>query len=100
MKGDSILIDQDGDLNTTTDQAIVTVQNVKSTNNDPTWGTRLRVTVNLPASLLPLLDSSPATLTALGDSFQVGNVQDTSATSSAKALNPRQSIAAPSGTIY
>jgi len=99
MVGDQLFLDRDGNLSTTADQAVVAVKQVRIVQNDPTWGNRVRLNVDLPENVLPLLHTANPKVTALGDSIKVSGVADTSGTSASRALNPRQEIISGSGLI-
>jgi hypothetical protein len=84
LVGDLLQVDADGDLKTTTDQAVVTVKQVKfaPTGAPATYS----LIVDLPATMSLLHGKS--TFRAMGDSFQVGGTKDTSG--GTKALDPHR----------
>jgi hypothetical protein len=94
MVGDTILVDADGDLQTTADQAQATVKQVRFA---PSGAGPSAIVVDLPASLLLL--HGRARVIALGDAFRVGGTRDTSA-AAPTALDPHADQFSPDGLLY
>jgi hypothetical protein len=93
MVGDTVLVDADGLLGTTQDQAQGTVRQVRC---DP-GSASSSIVVDLPRSLLLL--HGRAVVIGLGDSFQVGGTRDTTAPAPA-ALDPHADQFSPDGLLY
>lgn len=81
MVGDTVLVDGDGRLGTTADQAQAVVKQVKFA---PASGTSYSLVVDLPEALMLL--HGRAAVIGMGDSFGVGGTRDTTA-ASATALD-------------
>lgn len=94
MVGDTLLVDADGRLDTTADQAQATVKQVRFA---PTAPAPCSLVLDLPASLW--LFHGRAVVLALGDSFQVGGTRDTSA-DAATPLDVHADQFSPDGRRY
>jgi len=94
MVGDTVLVDADGRLATTPDQAQATVKAVKFA---PLAGGACTLVLDLPASLTLLHGRSQ--VIGLGDSFLVGGTRDTSATA-VTPLDPHADQFSPDGLRY
>lgn len=95
LVGDLVLVDQDGDLKTTVDQAQVKVKQVRFAPGAPP--TVYSLVVDLPASFTLLRGRSTAR--ALGDSFTVSGTRDTSA-AAPKALDLHRDQFSGDGFLY
>jgi hypothetical protein len=93
MVGDTLLIDADGNLRTTPDQAQARVKAVRFIPAPPSWS----LTVDLPDSLILL--HGRARVISLGDAFQVGGTRDTTA-AAVTPLDPHGDQFTPDGLIY
>ncbi len=91
LVGDTVLIDADGDMKTTTDQVQAKVKAVKMAGAAPA------ITVDLPTSLTLL--HGRARVIALGDSLNVAGVHDTSSATS-KLDTHRDQFTADGTLIY
>jgi hypothetical protein len=94
MVGDTILVDGDGSLRTTPDQAQARVKQVRFA---PSGGGPPSIVVDLPAGLLLL--HGRARVIALGDGFLVGGTRDTSA-AAPTPLDPHADQFSPDGLLY
>jgi hypothetical protein len=94
MVGDMVLVDGDGHLGTTTDQAQARVKQVRFA---PTGTALCSVVVDLPPSLTLL--HGRAIVVGLGDGFLVGATRDTTSASTAP-LDPHADQFSPDGLRY
>jgi hypothetical protein len=95
MVGDTVLVDADGDLQTTPDQAQTTVKQVKFA---PAPGSSTySIVLDLPASMILL--HGRATVIGLGDSFLVGGTRDTTA-SETTPLDVHADQFSPDGLLF
>jgi hypothetical protein len=94
MVGDTVLVDADGALGTTFDQAQARVQQVKFA---PASGSTCSIVVDLPSTLLLL--HGRAKVIGLGDSFQVGGTRDTGA-AAPEDLDRHADQFSPDGLLY
>jgi hypothetical protein len=94
MVGDTVLVDGDGSLRTTFDQAQATVKKVKFA---PAGAPSYSIVVDLPSSLLLL--HGRAMVIGLGDGFQVGGTRDTGA-AGPTPLDPHADQFSPDGLLY
>ncbi|HEX9243791.1 MAG TPA: hypothetical protein VF875_15210 [Anaeromyxobacter sp.] len=95
MVGDTVLVDGDGDLRTTRDQAQARVKQVKlAPDGAPSYSI---VVVDLPPSLLLL--HGRALVISLGDAFRVGGTRDTSA-AAITDLDRHADQFSPDGLLY
>ncbi len=95
MVGDTVLVDADGRLDTTFDQAQATVKQVKFA---PASGTTsYSIVLELPTGLTLL--HGRAKVIGMGDSILVGGTRDTSA-SAATPLDPHRDQFSPDGLLY
>ncbi len=93
MVGDTVLVDADGDLATTPDQAQATVKQVKFA---PVGGTpSYSIVIDRSLTLLHGL----AKVIGMGDSFKVGGTRDTSA-AAVTALDPHRDQFSADGLLY
>jgi hypothetical protein len=95
MVGDTVLVDGDGRLDTTPDQAQARVKEVRFA---PRPGAPVAsIVVDLPTGLTLL--HGRAVVIGLGDAFQVGGTHDTSSTVVAP-LDPHRDQFSPDGLLY
>ena len=94
MVGDTVLVDGDGRLGTTSDQAQAVVKQVRFA---PASGTPCSLVVDLPPALLLL--HGRAAVIGMGDSFGVGGTRDTTATA-AIPLDAHGDQFSPDGRRY
>jgi hypothetical protein len=94
MVGDTVLVDADGALRTTLDQAQARVKQVRCA---PAGAGPCSIVVDLPPSLLLL--HGRARVIALGDAFLVGGTRDTSAAAPAP-LDVHADQFSPDGLLY
>jgi hypothetical protein len=94
MVGDTVLVDADGRLETTPDQAQATVKQVRFA---PAAGSPHALVLDLPASLM--LFHGRAAVIGMGDSFLVGGTRDTTA-AAATPLDPHGDQFSPDGRRY
>ena len=95
MVGDTVLVDADGELRTTPDQAQATVKQVKFA---PAGGTpSYSIVLDLPPSLTLLHGMSR--VIGMGDSFLVGGTRDTSA-AAVTPLDPHRDQFSADGLLY
>jgi len=95
MVGDTVLVDGDGRLDTTPDQAQARVKKVRFA---PRPGAPVAsIVVDLPVGLTLL--HGRASVIGLGDAFQVGGTHDTSSTS-VMPLDPHGDQFSPDGLLY
>ncbi len=96
MVGDTVLVDADGDLKTTPDQAQATIKQVKFA--PPTGGTpSYSIVLDLPPSLTLL--HGMARVIGMGDSFLVGGTRDTTA-AAVTPLDPHRDQFSADGLLY
>jgi hypothetical protein len=94
MVGDTIIVDADGKLGSTADQAQAVVKQVKFA---PTSGTTFSIVADLPPTLLLL--HGRAVVIGAGDSFAVGGSRDTTAAATTP-LNEHGDQFGPDGLRY
>jgi len=94
MVGDTVLVDGDGHLGTTFDQAQVRVKQVKFA---PSGTTLCSIVVDLPATLTLL--HGRAVVVGLGDAFTVGDTRDTTAATTTP-LDPHADQFTPDGLRF
>ncbi len=104
MRGDALLIDADGDLRTTTDRFEGTIRSIKQIPDDPaTVGVieeSSAITVDLPAMKIV---RGRSRVMALGDTFAVTGIHDTSHDAPSETLNTRRdsfSFEAGTGAVF
>jgi hypothetical protein len=94
MVGDNVLVDADGHLGTTADQAQARVKEVRFA---PTGTTPCSIVLDLPASLS--LIHGRASVIGLGDSFAVSGTRDSTAPA-VTPLDPHGDQFSPDGLRY